>query len=184
MKKINQHALTAFIAMLISGTAWAGPVDNGNTLALDFVTAKTPEQKKLVVDPVMGKLEYFRYLKILEMTEGMTGGTRSVFIKATEPSSDMVVEFTVIKSVSLKIMDDDPKTKVGDAVGVQGRLVSIGKKDPNTIVIDPVIVKHKDKLAPGRSKEALYEIDPTARMGTITTSGKAEKVLKGEKPKK
>jgi hypothetical protein len=172
MKRIFHTVLASCTAALVSTIAWALPIDSGNTLALDYSSAKTPDQRKKIAEPVIGKLHYFRYLKILEMNDGMTNGNRVVFIKAVEPSSDMLIEFTVTKPVSLKTLDDDPKTKLGDAVGVQGRLESIGKVSTNTIVLNPVIVKHKDKLAPVRGKELLYEIDPNARYGTDTSGSK------------
>ncbi|MDD4871328.1 MAG: hypothetical protein PHR77_12280 [Kiritimatiellae bacterium] len=184
MKKIILPVLTIFFATILPGTTWALPVDNGNDLALEYVTQKTPALKKALVEPILGKLHYFRYLRITEMTEGKTpDGFRTVAIKAVEPSSDMIVKFTVLKNVSLSILDTDPKTKVGDAVGVQGRLESIGKVATNMIVLNPVIVKHKDKLAPVRGKEFLYELDPNARMGTDTSSGTA-KVIRVEKKEK
>jgi hypothetical protein len=62
---------------------------------------------------------------------------------------------------------------------VQGRIESIGKVSTNTIVLNPVIVKHKDKLAPVRGKEFLYELDPNARYGTDTSAGKP-KVIKAK----
>ena len=179
MNKTIKASLTILMAFIFSTTARALPIDNGNTLALDYVSQKTPAAKKSLVEPALGKLHYFRYLKIAEMTERETNGFRNVLIRAVEPSSSMIVEFNVLKNVSLKILDDDPKTKIGDAVGVQGRLETIGKVSTNTIVLNPVIVKHKDKLAPVRGKEFLYELDPNARMGT-DTSGGAPKVIKAK----
>ncbi|OGV68528.1 MAG: hypothetical protein A2283_19930 [Lentisphaerae bacterium RIFOXYA12_FULL_48_11] len=179
MKRTVQAFLTILTALTLSTTARALPIDNGNDLALNYVSAKTPAAKKQLIDPVLGKLHYFRYLKITEMTESTTNGFRNVFIRATEPSSSMIVEFNVLKNVSLKILDDDPKTKIGDAIGVQGRLETMGKVTTNTIVLNPVIVKHKDKFAPVRGKEFLYELDPNARMGT-DTSGGTPKVLKAK----
>ena len=179
MKKIVRTSLTILMGLVFSTPVQALPIDNGNDLALNYVSAKTPAAKKQLIDPVLGKLHYFRYLKITEMTEGMTNGFRNVFIRATEPSSSMIVEFNVLKNVSLKILDDEPKTKIGDAIGVQGRLESMGKLTTNTIVLNPVIVKHKDKFGPVRGKEFLYELDPNARMGTDTTGG-TPKVIKAK----
>jgi len=179
MKITFQLSLITLAALCFSTGALALPVDNGNTLALNYIRAKTPTAKKELVKPVMGKLHYFRYLKIDEMIEGTTNGFRCVRIKAVEPSSQMVVQFNVLKNVSLDILDREPKTKIGDAVGIQGRLESIGTVSTNLIILNPVIVKHKDKFAPVRGKELLYEIDPNARYGT-DTSGDKPKVLKAQ----
>ena len=175
MNKTILSALTVCVAMFFSGAASA-ITDSGNSLALDIVSAKAPAEKAQIIKNSIGTLYYFRYLKITDMKDGMTNGNRAVFISAVEPSSDMIVEFTVIKTVSLKVLDNDPKTKVGDCIGATGRVESIGKKGPNTFVLNPIIVNHKDKDRPVRGKELLYEIDPNARMGTDTSSGKIIKI--------
>lgn len=175
MKTFIRTALLICLTMLVSQTAPA-ITDSGNTLALDIVSAKTPAEKSAIIKNAIGVLYYFRYLKITEMNDTMTNGNRVVYISAVEPSSDMVVSFAVIKPVSLKTLDNDPKSKIGSCIGATGRIESIGKKAPNTIVINPVIVNHKDKDRPVRGKELLYEIDPNARMGTDTSSGKSIKI--------
>jgi len=153
----------------LAGTGLAG-VDSGNTLALDIATAKKPVIKQKYITNALHQLYYFRYLKIMEMTEGVTNGLQYVKIKTMEPSSDFIVEFTVYKPVSLKkLLEEEPKTEIGHAIGVQGRIWSVDtntKDGYNVMVLNPVIVKHKDKLAPKRGKELMTEIDPNARSGT------------------
>jgi len=89
-------------------------------------------------------------------------------MNTVEPSSEMRVDFTVRKRVSL----EKAKTlEKGNAVAVTGRVKSISAQK-NQIVLDPVIVRYKDRLSPKAGRELLYEVDPNARRGTDTTSGK------------
>jgi hypothetical protein len=55
-------------------------------------------------------------------------------------------------------------------VAVSGRIKSIGV-ETNGIVLDPVVVRYKDRLEPKSGKELLPEVDPSARIGTDTSSG-------------
>ena len=75
------------------------------------------------------------------------------------------VRFVVVKSESLKLLRGDPPTKVGEAIAVTGVVRGLGT---NTIVLNPVIVRHKDRLQPKRGKEMLYEVDPTATYYSYT----------------
>lgn len=169
MKRTVWLTLIACAALFSVRTGWAGVPESGNTLALDIVSSKKPEIKQKYIKRAINNLYYFRYLKITEMQEGETNGLKYVKIKTVEPSSDMAVEFTVYKTVSLKkLLEEEPKTEIGHAIGVQGRVTAIGmnKETENVIYLNPVIVKHKDRLAPKRGKELMTEIDPNARSGT------------------
>ena len=98
-------------------------------------------------------------LKITEKT--VDKETTFVTLTTMEPSSDMVVHFTVKKTQSLKIVS--PLT-LGEAVAVTGRVKSIAKDDKHNIIeLDPVVVRYKDKLSPKRGVELLKEVDKTAK---------------------
>jgi hypothetical protein len=161
--------LVLFFALALRAVAGT---DNGNTLCLDYVSANGPEQKTIRQES-SGKLYFFRYLRIDELEKGTTNGMPFVAMSTVEPSSDMVVRFTVVKSVSLGKCKDIAE---GDAIAVTGRLVSMGVPE-NTVLLDPVIVRYKDRSAPKIGKELLHEVDPDARRGTDTSTGE-EKVLK------
>jgi hypothetical protein len=77
----------------------------------------------------------------------------------------MDVRFVVTKRNSLKELRMDPETKVGDAIAVTGLVQGIEK---NTILLHPVIVRHKDRLSPKRGKELLCEVDPSATFYSYT----------------
>jgi len=156
--------------------ASALPVKSGNTLALDFVSADQAGRGKITKNAT-GKIYFFRYLRIVDFEEGRTNGCPCVRISAVEPSSDMRVNFMVTKRVSLKKLKEQG-IKLETGIAVNGRIQSMGKK-PNAIVLHPAIVRHKDRLTPKIGKELLYEVDPEARMGTDTSSGK-ERVIKGQ----
>jgi hypothetical protein len=47
-------------------------------------------------------------------------------------------------------------------VAVNGRVQEIGKSAPDLIVVDPAVLKAKDRPAPKPNNELLNEIDPTA----------------------
>jgi hypothetical protein len=55
-----------------------------------------------------------------------------------------------------------------DCVSAYGRIKTIGGgnghggADPNLMVVDPALLKHKDRAAPKLTKELLHEVDPTA----------------------
>lgn len=161
----------ALVLGAVADTAEAGRVRNGNDLALDYVSYSGEEQTEVVEDAT-GQLHFFRYLKITNLVQKITNGRRQVNIAAIEPSSDLVVAFTVTKSVSLARIKDQ-QIGVGNGIAVSGRVTSIGG-DPVTIFLDPVIVKHKDRLAPTIGKELLHEVDPNARYGTDTKTGTDE----------
>ena len=145
---------------------------SGNELALTFATAENMRQTEIRKEAV-GRQYFFRYLRITAVERGGTNGPAFARMATVEPSSDMVVQFVITKEESLKRAEP---LQTGDAVAVTGRLKSIDKPS-NRIVLDPVIVRYKDRTAPKRSKELLYELDPDARQGTDTSTGK-ERVIK------
>jgi len=97
--------------------------------------------------------------------EDKTATREGVEIIAFEPSSFLDVKFVVKKRVSLRKLQEEPVTKVGDALAITGVM-----KDANTsfITLGPVVVRHKDRLTPKRGKEMLYEVDPSATFYSYT----------------
>jgi len=154
-------------ALLLAGSAM-GKTSNGNDFALYLSEAGTPLLQKELIDDAMGRPHYFRYLCIVGMQEGkLKDGRPYVNIKAMEPASLFYVLFTVQKPVSLKKLREDPASEVGDAIAVTGK---IAKADPKKqrIELNPVIIRHKDRLAPKIGKELFYELDPNATCYSFT----------------
>lgn len=178
---MNRHLPATVIAVLLLSTvplsSLAGRQKNGNELALEYSTAKA-NRKQDISKEAVGQLYFFRYLRIDKITRGETRTGPFMAMDTVEPSSDMYVSFTVTKPVSLRTAGP---LKTNDAVAVSGRLKSLDDKK-NRLVLDPVIVRYKDKHAPAAGKELLPEVDPNARIGTDTSSGK-EKVKYLEKTK-
>ncbi len=154
------------ILILLTGSA-TGKTSNGNDFALYLSEAQTPAEQKALIDDAKGRPHYFRYLCILGMQEGKEDGTPFVKIKAMEPASMFYVLFKVRKPVSIKKLSEDPESKIGDAIAVTGR---IARADPQKkqLELNPVIVRHKDRLAPKIGKELLYELDPNATCYSFT----------------
>jgi hypothetical protein len=150
--------------ILTVGLAPAARADtsNGNDFALYCSEAKTLQARQALVDDALGRPHFFRYLEIKELDDQPGKG---IDITAVEPSSLLTVRFLVIKTESRKLLRSDPVTKVGDAIAVTGVVRGLGT---NTIVLNPVIVRHKDRLHPKRGKEMLYEVDPTATYYSYT----------------
>ena len=171
---MNRHlsatVIAGFLVLGIPSRSFAGRQKNGNELALEYATAKE-SQKEDISKEAVGQLYFFRYLRIEKIKKGKTKTGPFIAMDTVEPSSDMHVLFTVNKSVSLQKAGP---LKTNDAVAVSGRLKNLDK-DYNRIVLDPVIVRYKDKHSPAAGKELLPEVDPKARIGTDTSSGK-EKV--------
>jgi hypothetical protein len=160
----------AGLALGCHTTVWA-KTSNGNELALALTEAKNPQALKFVADDAIGRPHYFRYLQILEMEKGEKNGSPFVSIVAQEPSSYMKIRFVIVKPESREKLDADPVTKVGDAIAVTGKIAGIDMKQ-NLIVLNPVIVRHKDRIAPKPGKEMLYELDPSAIYYSYTGAGK------------
>jgi hypothetical protein len=157
---------TLFVAALVSsGLAGQGRAEtlNGNDFALYYSEAKTDKERAELLSSSQGKPHFFRYLQIMELQRNSEG--TSVAITAFEPSSLMDVKFVVVKRESLGKLEEDPESKVGDAVAITGVVRGV---ETNTIIIGPVIVRHKDRLSPKRGKELLCEVDPSATFYSYT----------------
>lgn len=145
--------LSVFSGRLMSAT------ENGNSFALYYSEARNDREREELFKGSKGKHLFFRYLQIIEMENLEKNGRPYVRILAFEPSSFLDVRFFVTKPESLKVLWNEPATKIGDAIAVTGILTKI---DFNEIEINPVIVRNKDRLLPKRGKEYLYEVDPSA----------------------
>jgi len=150
-----------------AGQAAWGTTANGNEVALYLSEAKTPADLKVLLDEGLGKQHFFRYLRISDAVEGETNGYPYVAISTVEPSSGWTVKFTAVKSISLAKLKEDPPSKVGDALAVTGVLRQVDPKT-KTIVLCPVVVRYKDRLAPKCGKEMLSEVDNTAVVYSFT----------------
>lgn len=157
--------------ILLSTPTFAG-VGNGNDLAREFTDAKTKKDKEEIKKVALGKLFYFRYLRISKKEKGEEKGQPFIKMSTIEPSSDMYVDFVVRKKLSL---DKADPIEVDQGIAVTGRLKSVDF-ETHKIVLDPVIVRHPDRLTPKAGKERLYEIDADARKGTDTSTG--EEIIK------
>lgn len=142
--------------------------ENGNDLVLYLDEA---EGDKILLKELIGdtgsKNYYFRYLEILSMKAGRDSRGPYITIKTMEPSSYWTVAFTVTKPLSLKLLMEEPISEEGKAIGVTGKISKI-EPEKELIILSPVIVKHKDRLAPKRGKELYGEINPEALYYTFT----------------
>ena len=155
-----------FLALLVgAGLAARGRADtsNGNDFALYYSEAKTAKERAEVLDGAKGRPHFFRYLQVMEMDRNEDGS--AVTITAFEPASLMDVHFTVVKRESLSKLQEEPETKMGDALALTGIVRTV---ETNTIILGPVIVRYKDRLSPKRGKEFLYEVDPSATFYSFT----------------
>lgn len=152
-----------FCSLLLSLLAPAlARTSNGNDLALYFAEAKDDAERKSLLAEALNRPHFFRYLQIMELAKVKApDGTDAVRITAFEPASLMDVRFTVSKPASLAVLDEDPPSKVGDALAVTG-VVTGADKQKNTIELGQTIVRHKDRLSPKIGKEMLCEVDPGA----------------------
>lgn len=178
MKLFSVRYMAVILLSVLPGLLALGvAVPNGNEYALRLVEAKTPAERKAVLAEGVGKNHFFRYLQVLEITKSDNNGAPVIFLKTREPSSGMQVSFLVQKSISLSILQKDPPTKVGDAVaavGVMERIDPVKKE----IVLNPVILRYKDLLAPKVGKEMLSERDTSAIIYSFTGGKKAVNVSK------
>ena len=154
------------------GSFGSGRTSNGNDFALYVIETKTETEEKTLVDEAIGRPHFFRYLQIMEMDATRENGIDGIRITAFEPASYLDVCFTVTKPVSLRILKEDPATKLGSAIAVTGKIVSASKK-ANTIHLRHTIVRHKDRLSPALGKELICEVDPRSTFYSYT-GGKKE----------
>ncbi len=165
MKRVSLSLTLVLLLRLCA--AHAAAVPNGNEYALSLAEAQTPAAVKEAVDEGQGRKHFFRYLEILEIKRGSNNGAPVIGLKTREPSSDMIVKFLVQKSNSLAVLQAEPAAKVGDAVAVIGVVERVEPKT-KTITLNPVIVRHKDRLAPKVGKEMLAEVDSSAIVYSFT----------------
>jgi hypothetical protein len=151
----------------LAGAVLAAPgkadTANGNDFALYYSEAKTPKARAEVMAEHKDRPHFFRYLQVMEMERNEDGS--AVSITAFEPASLMDVRFKVVKRESLNKLEDEPVTKPGDALALTGRVRSVVT---NTVILGPVIIRHKDRIDPKRGKELLCEVDPTATFYSYT----------------
>jgi len=155
----------------------AAAVPNGNEFALSLVEASDVKELKELLAAGVGKQHFFRYLEVLEIKKASNNGAPVIGVKAREPSSDMIVKFLVQKSNSLAVLLEQPATQAGDAVAVVG-VVERADPEIKTIVLNPVIVRYKDRSTPKAGKEMLAEVDSSAIVYSFTGGKKPVNVSK------
>lgn len=165
MKKISCLMLAVVI---FSAVAALAKTENGNDIALYLEEAKGDKKKfAQLVSESKGKNFYFRYLEIMDMKSGRENNRPYITLTTMEPSSYFVVQFTVVKPVSLMKLMEEPESKRGTAIAVTGQIASVDLAKEK-IILNPVIVQTKDRLTPKRGREMLGEIDPSARYYSFT----------------
>lgn len=137
--------------------ATAEPVRNGNELALAWSTNRAAG-KLIVRKQAVGIFHTFRYLRVTAVTKNQPAAG-AVTVTTVEPSSEMKVALVVNKPLSLELA---ATLTTNDSVSAYGRIKSIDQDAPNLIVVDPALLKYKDRSAPKLSKELLHEVDSTA----------------------
>jgi hypothetical protein len=167
--------LLSLVFFLVSSSQAAVP--SGNEFARDLVLEKKPALQKTMLSEALGKQYFFRYLKIVDMKEGVTNACPFISLVTREPSSGMLVTFMVVKSLSLATLREAPASGIGDAIAATG---VIKRVDPvkRVIRLDPVIVRYKDLLAPKVGKEMLQERDSSAVVYSFTGGKEAVNVSK------
>jgi hypothetical protein len=141
----------------------AEPVRNGNEMAFAWST-NNAAGKQVMQKQATGILHTFRYLRVTAVKQDLPA-TGAVTVMTIEPSSDMKVALVITKQLSLDLASG---LTTNDCVSAYGRIKTIGGgnghggETQNLIVVDPALLKHKDRTAPKLSKELLHEVDPTA----------------------
>ena len=167
MRLPSKTIIALALGVMLAGSSAFGKTGNGNEFALYLTEAKTGAEQKTLIAEALGKQHFFRYLKVVTMQEGETNGFPFVFLSMKEPSSQMTVWCTVMKSLSLQKLQEEPPTKVGDCVAITG-VVAITDMTKKLIVLNPVIVRYKDLPAPKPGKELLAERDSSAVIYSFT----------------
>jgi len=158
--KITAVICALFIAGLAPGFApevIAESVRNGNELAWAW-GATNAAGKPVVQKQAVGLLHTFRYLRVTAVKKDQPAAG-AVTVMTIEPSSDMAIALVITKRLSLDLANG---LTTNDCVSAYGRIKTIGGEFPNLIVVDPAILKHKDRAGPKLSKELLHEVDPAA----------------------
>jgi hypothetical protein len=166
MKKI---LLMSVSVLLLSAAANVdAKTENGNDLCLylDEAMGNKALTKELVSD-TKGKNYFFRYMKIISRKAGRENGRPYIQLSLMEPSSYYVVRCKVIKPQSLLTLMNDPESREGDAIAMTAKVEKVDVEN-SVIYCNPVIVRHKDRIAPKRGKEMLYEVDPRATVYQYT----------------
>ncbi|MDA3925314.1 MAG: hypothetical protein PF904_11520 [Kiritimatiellae bacterium] len=171
------RAVVSLAALFCACSAQAAAVPNGNDYALEVVEASTPADIKEVLAEGVGRKHLFRYLEVLDIKKGNNKGAPVIGIKAREPSSDMIVKFLVQKSISLSIIQKTPSTQVGDGVAVTGVVESVDPKK-KTMVLNPVIVRYKDRTTPKVGREMMEEVDDSSIIYSFTAGKKPVNLTK------
>jgi hypothetical protein len=149
------------LALLGAAAPLHAETSNGNDFALYFYEAKDDNERNLLFEDAKDRPHFFRYLQIMEINPVEENGLSGMRIITFEPASWMDVAFTVVKPVSLSILNDDPVSKIGDAIAVTGKLTDVSHEQ-NVILLEGTIVRHKDRLSPKIGKELLCEVVPGA----------------------
>lgn len=168
--KTPQIILTALLLLGAGAVQSLAKTDNGNDFALYYSECSTDAERKALFDDAKGRPHFFRYLQIMELEQGEKDGRPFITIRAFEPASFMDVKFHISKRISLQKLAEEPVSTIGDAIAVTGVIEGIGT---NTIALNPVIVRYKDRLSPKRGKELLYEVDPSGTFYSYTGGKKA-----------
>lgn len=155
------------LSLLLGNRPALASTPNGNVFALYYAEAKTPAARAAVLNDALGKPHFFRYLKIESMEQGEENGSPYVVLVTSEPSSGMTVQFKVLKSISLATLKEAPPSKVGDAVAVTG-VVESADPSKRLLILNPVIVRYKDRLAPKIGKELYNEVDAAGVVYSFT----------------
>jgi ribosomal protein L14 len=173
----GRRVALAVAGLLLVARITLGATPSGNEFARDLAEAKTPSARKMILDDALGKQHFFRYLRIVNLEQGESGGNPFIELTTREPSSGMTVKLKVMKSLSLATLKEAPASGVGDAVAVTGVIQSA---DPvkRVMVLNPVVVRYKDLLAPKVGKEMHYERDSSGIVYSFTGGKEAVNVSK------
>lgn len=144
-----------FLGSILS--ARADPVRNGNELALAW-TSTNAAGKKVIQQRAVDTLHTFRYLRVIAISNDSPSAGQ-ITLLTIEPSSDVEIALVITMKLSLELART---LKTNDCVAANGRISSMGVAAPNRLVVDPAVLKHKDRRSPKLSKELLHEVDPTA----------------------
>jgi hypothetical protein len=155
-------------ALIVALTVLAAPrpcrgaeVQNINELCQEYVFfAKTDKDKARLREESTrsGLLYQFRYLEVRAIqTNAPTTGAYTLV--TVEPASEMEIQMVLKQEHSLEIVKS---LRLGEAVAGKGKIVSMDKDGSKRILLDPAMLKNKDRLSPKREKELLKEVDPKA----------------------
>jgi hypothetical protein len=147
--------LPFILCTLIAASARAEAVRNGNELALAYSRADAPGKAALRKQSE-GRLFTFRFLRVIRIEPGPAGSMPVYF--TTEPSSDLAVILHPQGAVSKQVA---ATVATNDCLSANGRLARLGTP-PESLVIEPAVLRSKDRATPKGEKELLPEIDPTA----------------------